>query len=94
MNGICSYKFFKWEQGLDWAELFCKHFQETLGLGFENNTIPPVNSYEWDLQYQADPLLKVKLFMRSGESVIQWQVWGCAHIGVHVRQKKVKYSLR
>ena len=51
----------KWESGLDWAELFCKHFQETLGLGFENEVIPLVNSYEWNLQYKVDSLLKVKL---------------------------------
>ena len=55
----------KWESGRDWGELYFKHFQETLGLGFENDAVPAVNSYEWEWKYQANPLGKVKLFMRS-----------------------------
>ena len=39
-------RFFKWESGRDWGELYFKHFQETLGLGFENDAVPAVNSYE------------------------------------------------
>ena len=64
-------RFFKWESGRDWGELYFKHFQETLGLGFENDAVPAVNSYEWEWKYQANPLGKVKLFMRSGDSVLK-----------------------
>ena len=52
------------------AGLFQGHFLKTLGLGFENDVIPAVNSYEWEFAFQSEPLMKVKLFLRSGDSVL------------------------
>ena len=41
-------------------------------LGFENDVIPAVNSYEWEFVFQSEPLMKVKSFF-WGVEIVCWR---------------------